>query len=147
MNLPHHTAFRYRPLLFAIVVGGTCVLIILLGEQQAPSGDVAGALGIALAGVVMAFLGMRFFVSLTIKPLVPHFPRAVRIWAYVWFYGAIPAVVLGLLMAPFELPSGTIPTAVMATAGFAAGAACVLAWTESAPSEMQRRAEREDTGG
>ena len=125
MISPHDDAFRYRPHLLALVVGAAIAAALL-----APGSDRTDKMTDALAIIAASALGygiMRAFVWVAVRSLANAWPRLVRYWGLIWFYGAIPLSLLGLYLGSKQLGASapntpTVAFVVVGAASMAAGA-------------------------
>ena len=125
MTSPHDLAFPYRPHLLAVILAGA--LVVALVDPTSHRGDAAAdALSIALVAAA-GYGTMRILVWAAARPLAAWWPRLVRAWGLIWFYGAIPLSLIGLFVGTLQLhavtPNATtIAFVVVAAASVAAGA-------------------------
>jgi hypothetical protein len=125
VNSPHDPRFRYRPLFLAVILAGA--LVVALVDPASHGGDrTSDALSIALVAVA-GYLTMRIFVWAAARPLAARWPRLVRAWGLIWFYGAIPLSLIGLFIGTLQfhavMPNATtVAFVVVAAASMAAGA-------------------------
>ena len=125
MTSPHEIAFRYRPHILALIVAGA-VAAALVDPDSDRADRLRDALVIGLAAV-LGFGTMRAFIWFAVRLLEGRLSGLVRAWGLIWFYGAIPLLVLGLYVGSSRLdapvPSqATVAFVVAAAASMAAGA-------------------------
>lgn len=87
---------------------------------------------------------MRIFVWAVVRPLAARWPRLVRAWGLIWFYGAIPLTLIGLFLGTLQLHavtpnSTTIAFVVVAAASMAAGAFAAVRGTAGSSNNRWRR--------
>jgi hypothetical protein len=121
----HDLAFPYRPHILALVLAGA--LVVVLVDPASERGDKASdALAIALV-TALGYATTRILVWVLARPIAARWPRLVRAWGLIWFYGVIPLSLIGLFAGSIELHATTpgvttIAFVVAAAASTAAGA-------------------------
>lgn len=125
MTAPHDIAFPYRPYILVLILAGAAGVALI-----DPGSDRADRLPDTLSIGIVAALGYgttRAFAWLAVRSLGNSWPRLVRASGLIWFYGAIPSLLLTLYVGSIVLDArtptpATVAFVVAAAASMAAGA-------------------------
>lgn len=120
MTFPHDSSFRFRRLLFLLSLGSTVAIFVVTANGPGTRRLVETAFLCVV--VLAAYCVMRLFVAWVCKPLTPAFPKLVRTWGIAWFYGSVPATLLGLYVGSHML-GATPPTSAIVCLALAAALA------------------------